>query len=211
MTKKTRLEAYEALYLGGIDDNKELYEEITLDEEVKMKIFKAELDKIENKEIKEFTMKVLKEAPDYFWLFPYVGEYQEDNIDDKDNKVGGLVCHTKKVASLLDELIYLYNPNPTLHDIAMSAALIHDIFIYGKKANIEDFEVNDFHPLMVRQLIEEKELDSTIPAAIYKGIMECVENHLGRFSFNPEFEAKFGKPEFLLHQADYLAMLDLKQ
>ena len=208
MTEETGLEAYEALCLSRIDDNKDLYEEITLNKEVKMKIFKAELDKIENEKIKEFTMKVLKEAPDYFWLFPYRGEYQESCINDKDNKVGGLIYHTKKVASLLDELIYLYNPNPTLHDIAMSAALIHDIFIYGKEAKIDNFEVNNFHPLMIRKLAEEKEFDSIIPAAIYKGIMECVENHLGRFSFNPKFEAKFGKPEFLLHQADYLALLD---
>lgn len=158
-----------------------------------------ELNKIDNEDIQKFTLKVLKKLPDYFWEKEFINEFKE--LNGKDIKNDTIISHTKKVVAVLEELLKLYNPNPVLKDILLSAALIHDGLLYGEDGK----EYDEYHPIKLRKLIEENKLDLIISSPMYKGIMKAVEGHMGILSCNPAFEVKCGTPEYIFHEADYLA------
>ena len=182
---------------------KEVYNKLGgFSDEEKREIFKKEIEKINQKEVKQFVTKQLLNFPDYFWF-----SYQKsDHTDNTVEELGALVSHTKEVFYTVDIILETYNPNATLEDILYTSALLHDGFIYGKRNEVKDvFEINNFHPLILREDIQKREDDLMLPSALYKGIMDCIENHLGKNAPTPKLDAKYGKPEYFLYLADYLA------
>ena len=166
------------------------------------KKFKKELNKIDNEEIKDFTIEVLKKLPDYYWTAEFENEFYEHN----DSKLEiTFVDHAKRLVGILEELLKLYNPNPILKDILISAALLHDGMYYGE----DGLKYDEFHPLRIRGLIEDNDLHTEIKYPVYKGIMKAIEGHMGESSVNPNIKAKAGNPEYIFHEADYLASIDL--
>lgn len=173
----------------------------------KIKVFVSELDLIQDKDIRAFTIKCIERTPDYFYRVPasstgkYHPEYSLGN--------GGLIRHTKALIYFAKELLSLeYNRQRFTSleaDMIIAAGILHDSFKHG---DVESRYRVANHPVIAADHIlkwaEEGEREFA------KIIADCVRGHMGEW--NTDYKTKqeiMPKPqtdmEIFVHECDYLA------
>lgn len=177
----------------------------------------AEIDMINDHAIKLFVRSVLLNAEPIFWEAPASVSGEHHPPDER--SAFGNVLHTKRVAHLAAFLSDAQDRVAIERDIAIAAALIHDI---SKIVVWQDgsLHYDKMHPytadIAVRQLKDQQEegLDPSAPPTqsstvyiddiTYYQIMKCVRSHLGLFSPVPETYPTVSV-EWIVHLADYIA------
>jgi len=146
-------------------------------------IFEWELSKIKNPNIKEFTIKSIEQAPEYFWSVAASssGRYHPKTSLGE----GGLIRHTKSETRIGIELLSLEMFNHYTDDekdIIVSALLLHDSYkhgINGSKATITE------HPLVaVEQIKSNKEICSLIDDDILNKLLDGIASHMGSWNYD---------------------------
>ena len=174
----------------------------------KSDVFKEELSWIKDDSIRNATMGIIQELPDYFFTVAAssTGKYHPKYALGN----GGLVRHTKAAAKILHELAGLEH-NRTLFseeeiDLMISAIILHDGFKHGQ--NGSEYTVSE-HPLIMAEYIKNNHKDDFSGKQL-KFITEVISSHMGEF--NKDFRTKaeiLPKPaneaQYFVHLADYLA------
>lgn len=167
-----------------------------IDQQIKRDTFKEEVDMIVHEEIKQFLLKALDILPDYFWTEKHIPTYK-DAVD----KGQTIIEHTKDVVRLVNELLTAYDASDILRDIVIVAAILHEGWVRGTTCSDN---IDPFYPLYPQKMLLEKNYNLIVPEAVWRGITDTLEGHLGEFSPNPKIIPQKGSPAYLLHIADYL-------
>lgn len=174
--------------------------------EIMKQKFKDEVKKINNQEIRDFTLKALDLFPEPFWNIPASSTLKYHPV--KANEEGGLCWHTLAALRIYDDFLqnevitgYL---TPEQKDICRSALIIHDCCKLGLDGKRRYTDHN--HPLLVSNLLASVETFSP-----YKElILDAVASHMGPWrkgkdpndSLLPECKGLMQK---IVHFADYMA------
>jgi len=107
-----------------------------LDEKGKEKLVKAgnvffnAIDKIVDKDIKEFTLNALSNADYRFWIYPCSGSGKYHPPEDQG--IAGIIRHNIKMISVARGLLMPFNlENDYYKDLAISSCSLHDILKNG--------------------------------------------------------------------------------
>ena len=169
---------------------------VKTDQQTRRKIFEEEIDMIAHEEVKQFLLKAIDLLPEYFWYEKHIPTYY--NATDKNQTV---VEHTKDVVALVNELLTAYDASDILRDIVLVAAILHEGWVRGTTCSDN---IDPFYPLYPQKILLEKNYNLIVPEAVWRGITDTLEGHLGEFSPNPKIIPQKGSPAYLLHIADYL-------
>ncbi len=174
----------------------------------RLETFKKELDYIKDNRIKEFTEKLLLEAPEYFFQIgaSSTGKYHPSYTVGE----GGLVKHTRAAVRIALELFRMSATGYTDEekDIVISALILHDIAKNG--FNGSKYTITE-HPLEAVKFINSKvEIKNIIPEKTLITILNCIASHMGIWDY--DYKTKkvvLPRPktrlERLVHMADYIA------
>lgn len=164
-------------------------------------IFSDILSQISNKDIRNFTIECLKDAPEELETVPAssTGKYHPE----KANREGGLVWHIQRTCYFGYMFIqsYKWDKDDIKGDIVISALLLHDI---GKRKNYRDYFDYVNHPQTAAVMLERHK--NLIPEKVFKLIQGCVLHHMGVFGGKWKKELnKYNILELIVHNADLLA------
>ena len=173
-------------------------------------LFKAEVEKIHNDNLRKTCFKMIEQIPTYFWKVPASssGKYHpECDLGD-----GGLVRHslmvTKIGMDLLFSEVFLRN-NEENEDLVRVSCLFHDCFKSGYEtpdgaySDHTEFEHPQFaSKFLLEQLVDTDSLKATL-------ISDAVASHMGKWNTSKYSDATLAIPktdlEQLVHVADYMA------
>jgi len=167
------------------------------------KLFDNVLSQIFNKDIRNFTIACLKDAPDYLDKIPAStsGKYHPDECCGE----GGLVIHVKMACWYANLFFsaFKWGVDNIRTDIILSALLLHDI---GKQESYgKDYWKYVNHPLTAGKMIEKNK--HMIPEKVFKIIQNCVHQHM--HVFGPKSIVKNTEDlnicELIVYQCDYLS------
>ena len=162
-----------------------------------VKYFANELQLINDKQVREPAEALLGLAPEYFLKIPSSTTGKYHPIDE--NCEGGKAIHVKRVVWLVHELCAMDASSSLEHDLAIAAALVHDLFF---KDIPEQKHSVDYHPGLIRKYTAEA--SSALPH--YADIVAIAERHSGRWEKNPELRPQQKLMlDKMLHIADYVA------
>jgi len=151
-----------------------------------MKLVEKEINRIEDKDIKEFTVYFLSKASEEFWTSPSSSSGKYHPLED--NNENGLIRHTIKAFYIAEDLCRFYNIKDTYIDICRSACLLHDIMKNGIKW--ED-KTDYTHGLLAFNYMNNDEYIYVMAENIYKTkidpILLAVRWHMSRWC-SPEDE-----------------------
>lgn len=165
------------------------------------KLFKDEINKIHNYEMKQSCLEMMYFIPDYFWKVPASssGKYHPKC----DLGEGGLVRHslmvTKVGLDLLRAEIFVRDTK-TNEDIVRIACIFHDVIKQGDNEGHTVFE----HPILAAKFLEEHlQIDSVAKDII----IDAVLSHMGKWNKKDDIELNRPMTDFekLVHTADYIA------
>lgn len=181
-----------------------------MDTNTRLQFFANELFDIQDQNLKSFAVKLLTEAPDYFFTVPASssGKYhpyfaREDN---------GLVKHTRCVVFFAECNAESFNFDSYMKDMLIIAAIAHDIKKqgnnnYGRHTVWEHPELA--HDYILEMQAKYPDLISLENATIIANAILC---HMGKWSNLPQFtKGKKVYPlpvslfEYALQSADYMA------
>lgn len=145
-------------------------------------VFKDEIEKIENDNIRNVTIKVLND------IF-------------KNNIPADIIDHTKQVLRIARAICEARGYTNLALDAITCAALLHDMY----KAN-EIEAIRDFHPFMIRYY-HKKEFD-LIDAGLAEQICTIIEGHEGYSTILPKVASKEGTIEQILTDANAISKLN---
>jgi len=172
-------------------------------------VFEKELNYISNEKLKEFIIKCLEKAPEYFYHIPASssGKYHPK----QDLGEGGLVRHTKAVVQVAIDLIrceQFVKDEEEIKDIIVSACLLHDVI----KNGFEDSgKTLTEHPLLACDFITDiyKSKEWSFYSSIISLIQISIQTHMGKWNTDKEGNEVLPVPdsrlEKLVHLADYIA------
>lgn len=162
-----------------------------------LRVFQKELDSFEENGdgVKELTVAVLQQLPDYFWEQTGKGE-------------NTIIVHTKAslaFANTLFKLEFIQKRFPeSARDMIRSALLLHDGFAYG---NGEDRKIKKDHPYMMALYLMNEYWDRYLPNFIREVIADMIGSHSGQWNQADGMVLK--KPEkdaeIFVHMCVYLA------
>lgn len=177
---------------------------------MRLQLFANELNDIKDAKLQAFAVKLLTNAPDYFFTVPASssGKYhpyfaREDN---------GLVKHTRCVVFFAECNAESFNFDSYMKDMLIVAAIAHDIKKqgnnnYGKHTVWEHPELA--HDYIIEMQAKYPDLISIENATIIANAVLC---HMGKWSHLPEFtRGKKAYPlpvslfDYALQSADYMA------
>ncbi len=167
------------------------------------KLFENVLNQIERKDIRDFTIACLKDAPDFLDNVPasVSGKYHPEEA----TKQGGLVWHVKRACWFANMFFgaFKWGVDNIRTDIILSALLLHDI---GKQESYgKDYFKYVNHPLTAGKMIEKHK--NMIPEKVFKIIQNCVHQHM--HVFGPKSIVKNTEDlnicELIVYQCDYLS------
>lgn len=170
-------------------------------------IFKKELDKFENDDIKEACAKMINLLPDYFFVVPASSTGKYHPLCDMGE--GGLVRHTKVTARVCEE--YFRNASfntfdSRKRDLIRMTIILHD----GLKNGISDSGntvIN--HPLLIADFIKQNENLLSLPTEEIDTITRLVSTHMGPWTKdrngNEILKAPKEYDELFVHNCDYIA------
>jgi hypothetical protein len=174
----------------------------------RLEIFKTELEYVKNPKIREFTEKAINNLPEYFFTVPAssTGKYHPSYaLGD-----GGLVRHTKAAVRIAIELFRMdcFKYSEDEKDMMISSLILHD----GCKSGLEKskYTVTE-HPLIVAKFVKEnKEINSCIDNDTLETIAQCIESHMGQWTFDYKTKKNVlprpkTKMQNFVHWCDYLA------
>lgn len=147
-----------------------------------MELFKEELERLNELDIKIFTENALKCAPDSF----------------KEDK--NAILHTKKVFRIVEELLNSDEVKGQVRDVILAGVLLSDLAVNEERV------FTGTHPFLVRPLLKDIQ-DDLIPQ-LYEGIMRIVEKHEGKDTLITDIHPKPGSPEHLVAIANVIARSD---
>jgi hypothetical protein len=174
----------------------------------KVKTFEAEINLIQNKEIKNFTTKAVKSLPAYFFVIPASssGKYHPQYALGE----GGLVRHVKACVMLVQELFRMeeYGKfSSDEKDLIIASLILHDGLKSGLKKS--DSTVSE-HPLLMAEHVKgNKSLQNIIPTKYMDTISDNILTHMGQWRYQYKTgKAIMPKPKTkaqkLIHLTDYL-------
>lgn len=166
----------------------------------KATVLEAEVNLIEDTELKTVAIDLLNRIPEYFYEIAASasGKYHPQYaLGD-----GGLVRHTKAAIMIANNLIDLemYSHIKPHRDYIIIALLIHDAFKRG--IEYSDHTINN-HAAVCAEWI-----DKNAPKAVSKNISQLVLTHMGQWNMSGDVEVA-PKPQSeaqkFVHLCDYLA------
>ena len=129
----------------------------------------VEVHRINDDDIRAFTLKVVTTAPENSWKMP---SSRDHHMKDECGEWGNLI-HTLRVIKVCDTLADILNLPQPQKDILKSAAILHDSCKHG--VNAEAVFIYKEHPQLVKDLVEKIGLKAN-PL-----VMDCVGQHMGRW------------------------------
>lgn len=159
----------------------------------------AELGMVADPELESLAKQILSHAPDYFWTAPASSSGKHHSPDE--NREGGLVLHTRRVALVAYDLCLAFAPQPVELSLVVAGALIHDTCKYGYPKRGK--HMIHGHGYLLGQLAYDAGLDPTHGPEVLRQLLEVASTHMGRWDF--PFIAPRNPLGILLHTADYLA------
>ena len=174
----------------------------------KTSIFSYELSKIKDKNIKKFTIEVINNLPEYFFITgaSSTGKYHPKFT----NGEGGLIRHTKAVVGIALELFgcsTIQNFTDKEKDLIISALILHDGLKLGE--NCEKYTVST-HPIEIVNFIVKKEIHKNLPVEDFNIISNIIRTHMGEW--NKDYKTKKvvlplpkDNLQIFAHMCDYLA------
>ena len=179
--------------------------------EERLKLVQPVLDTFENKDIKEFTLILLNNLPEYIWHVgaSSTGKYHPSYSLGE----GGLMRHQMAVVRFLNFFFELeqYNSKLTSRemDLMRLAGLMHDS---RKNGSQEDYEKSKFtkfdHPLQMAEVVRSYDGQYLSHEEI-ELIAEVISKHMGAWNTDKKSSIVLPKPNEkfsrMLHVADYLA------
>lgn len=162
---------------------------------------------LQDADIRETTLQMLGNAPDYFWTAPAssTGKYHPAFAQGE----GGLVRHTLAAVTVAISLFQakaLYDFNSLEKDIIIAALLLHDTCKYGypEKQEYTVFE----HPMLVSCLYDKANIQTEEGTKI-ADLMVAIYSHMGCWNINRDGRMMMPEPKNevckFVHLCDYLA------
>ena len=176
----------------------------TYTNEEKLKLFKNELEDIQDNDLREFAEEMIKMAPDYFFTCPAssTGKYHPTLSLGE----GGLVRHTRLVVWFARNIATAMMLEERSKDLLTVAALAHDMKKHGN--GVSKYTVNE-HPKLAADFLEDVWNSIAWPETMkYDDIVELqhlVHAHMGQWGEKDGMPKPTTKMELILHTADYLA------
>ena len=176
-----------------------------ISDELRLNIFKNELELINDPIILEFTKILISELPDYFFEIPASssGKYHPEYTIQK----GGLVKHTKAATGIAMELFRMveYKNLLPLKPYIISALIMHD----GFKSGIENSGYTELkHPLISAEIIKGIGIEQN-KSNIAHIIAQLVSSHMGQWQETKDPKVRLPYPtspaQKFVHLCDYLA------
>lgn len=179
--------------------------------EERLDLVKPILDTFTNKDIKEFTIILLDNLPNYIWSVPAssTGKYHPAYSLGE----GGLMRHQMAVVRFLNFFFELeqYNSKLTSRemDLMRLAGLVHD----GRKSGSqEDYEKSRYtkfdHPIQMADVVRSYDGQYLSHEEI-EMVAEAISKHMGQWCTDKKITTVLPKPNDkfarMLHVADYLA------
>lgn len=170
--------------------------------ENKSHTFLKELNTIKDDSIREFTIRMLNELPDYFYEVPASssGKYHPSYaLGD-----GGLVRHTKAAVGIANMLFTIYDFSEHDCDIIRASLIMHD----GLKSGYVQKRWTQFdHPIQMSTFIGARvkpEDDIFEDSELIRG---CIESHMGQWNTRNGVVMPLPETEMqkMVHLCDYLA------
>ena len=171
--------------------------------EEKVEIFQAELDRIFDKKIREFTRLCIIAAPDYIFLdCPASSSGRYHSVDEL--SYDGTIIHTKRVFTLTYELCRGLGVE-NHRDILLSSSLIHDS---RKQGYTKTGHTQKKHPQYAAELVDEvQKATMLLTDEEYRIIRNCVGYHYGPWSSGDWVKPieTYSMDELVVYVADYIA------
>ena len=175
---------------------------ITYSDEDKLKLFRNELDDIQDEHLKEFAKNVILSAPDYFFACPAssTGKYHPVLSLGE----GGLVRHTRLVEWFAMNIANAMMIEEHNKDLLIISALAHDMKKHGDGET--EYTVKE-HPKLAAEFLESvwKKHGDYVEQSEVEKMERLVECHMGQFGEKDGMPVPKTKLELILHTADYLA------
>jgi hypothetical protein len=179
----------------------------------KIKMFINEINDISDSKLREFAVRILLDARDYFYTVPAStsGKYHPPFAQGD----GGLVRHTRCVVFFAKSNAESFDFNQHDTDLLIIAALAHDIMKQGDcdRNTTKSHTVYDHpqygHDFILREQLKYSNLISIEDA---NKIAKAILSHMGKWAHHPEFvknKKQYPMPNDLFEQAlqsaDYTA------
>ena len=177
----------------------------------RLKFVQPILDTFENEDIKEFTVVLLDDLPDYIW---HVGASSTGKYHPAYSLgEGGLMRHQIAVVRFLNFFLELEQYGSKLtsreRDLIRLSGLIHD----GRKSGSqEDYEKSKYtrfnHPILMADVVRSFDGQYLSHEEI-ELIADTISKHMGEWNVDKKTKAELPKPNNkfarMVHVADYLA------
>lgn len=176
-------------------------------------IFDEVLETIENDDIREFAIKIIDAAPQYFFEVPASSSLKY-HPDYACTTPLGLAKHTVALVRILNHMFGVESVANQFtsreRDLLRVSGIAHDMMKSGTQ---EDYERNKYtkfdHPLRAAKFVESIQ-DNNISDKDKEFCMHCIESHMGIWNTdkrNPGvvLPTPQDKYQIILHLADYLA------
>ena len=175
----------------------------------RLNIVQPVLNTFENDDIKDFSIVLLDNLPEYIWSVPAssTGKYHPQYSLG----LGGLMRHQVAVVRFLNFFLELeqYGGGMTSRerDLMRVAALIHDGMKSGTQDDYNKSKYTKFnHPILMADVIRSTD---GLEASERDFIAHCIESHMGQWCSDKKTGIELPKPkdeyQKLVHLADYLA------
>ena len=177
---------------------------------MRLKLFKNELNDIQDNNLRQFAIQLLTNAPDYFFTIP--ASSSGKNHPDFARENNGLVKHTRCVVFFAECNAESFNFDSYTKDMLIIAAIAHDIKKQGNDSSSKHTVWE--HPELAHDYVLEMQnkypdLISVENATI---IANAILSHMGKWSNLPEYtQGRKAYPlpvslfDYALQSADYIA------
>lgn len=129
----------------------------------------AEINKIQDPELRQYTYAIASSAPVDSWKLP---SSRDHHLRDECGAWGNLI-HTVRVARVCAMMSRVLDMDQPESDTLRSAAVLHDICKHG--VNAEAVFIYKEHPQLFKKLVEKLGLD------LNPEVNGCIEEHMGRW------------------------------
>ena len=176
-------------------------------------LFIKEIEKINNKNLKQACLNMVTDIPEYFWIVPASssGKYHPEC----DLGEGGLVRHSLMVCNVGMDLVtceMFVRDNDYNRDLVRVATLFHDVIKHGK-VNMDDNTYSSHtvfeHPNLGADFVREHLVANNIDELYIEMICGAIRTHMGKWVTSKYSDVALAKPrtdfEKLVHLADYVA------
>ena len=178
--------------------------------EEKIALFEKEIAYMEIENIKDFFKKAITLVPDYFFEVPAASSGKFHSA--LECGFGGLVYHTRSVATVANYLVNLQQYKSKLNEVekdcVICAALLHDCVKHDWD-NKTGFSVHQ-HPMIAAEFIKtDSRLDEIVSEGIRNIIGDAVASHSGEWTTSKRSRVILPSPQTLVqelvHLSDYIA------